>query len=277
MQGDGNGWVRGPDGARHWGRHGAAGLLLRAAAPDGAPVVLVQHRAAWSHHGGTWGLPGGARDSHESTAEAALREAREETGIAEARVAVRAQRVTSTSGGWSYTTVVADTAEPLDVHPDAESTELRWVAEAEVADLPLHPGLVASWGGLRTRRARLLLDTANVLGSRPDGWWRDRAGATARLLAGVVAALPRTAVLDDGFVWLDGVEAVLEGAARDVRVDAVTAHRAVGSGDDELVRVAGPDHLVVTADRGLIARLPECTVIGPREVLGWLAPASTDP
>jgi ADP-ribose pyrophosphatase YjhB (NUDIX family) len=42
--------------------------------------VLLQHRAPWSHQGGTWGLPGGARDSHETPEQAAVREIAEETG-----------------------------------------------------------------------------------------------------------------------------------------------------------------------------------------------------
>ena len=60
---------------------GAAGLLLRAPRPDGTPAVLLQHRAVWSHQGGTWGLPGGARDSHETPEETAVREAQEEAGL----------------------------------------------------------------------------------------------------------------------------------------------------------------------------------------------------
>ncbi|MGA9677993.1 MAG: DNA mismatch repair protein MutT, partial [Mycobacterium sp.] len=53
MHGDGDGWVVSDSGAHYWGRHGAAGLLLRAPRPDGTPAVLLQHRAAWSHQGGT--------------------------------------------------------------------------------------------------------------------------------------------------------------------------------------------------------------------------------
>ena len=68
---DGNGWVRCDLGHRHWGLDGAAGMLVYV---TGGPV-LVQQRVSWSHHGGTWGLPGGARDSHETAVSAALREA----------------------------------------------------------------------------------------------------------------------------------------------------------------------------------------------------------
>src|SRR5699024_921735 len=80
----GDGWVECRCGQRHWGRNGAAGLLLwrpsgldnRGTAPPAAPdgwvadpadyAVVLQHRALWSHHGGTWGMPGGAVDPGES-------------------------------------------------------------------------------------------------------------------------------------------------------------------------------------------------------------------
>jgi 8-oxo-dGTP diphosphatase len=39
--------------------------------------------------------------------------------------------------------------------PNRESSELRWVAEEEVADLPLHPGFAASWERLRRESASL--------------------------------------------------------------------------------------------------------------------------
>ncbi|WP_420795029.1 NUDIX domain-containing protein [Gordonia neofelifaecis] len=67
--------------------------------------MLLQHRAIWSHQGGTWGLPGGARDSHESAEQAAVREAHEEAGIIEADVAVVESIVTHRAPEWSYTTV----------------------------------------------------------------------------------------------------------------------------------------------------------------------------
>jgi 8-oxo-dGTP diphosphatase len=51
--GDGNGWVVCAAGHRHWGRFGAAGLLIS----DGFNVLL-QHRAAWTHEGDTWAVPG---------------------------------------------------------------------------------------------------------------------------------------------------------------------------------------------------------------------------
>src|SRR4051812_25472097 len=146
-------------GAAYWGLHGAAGLFLRAPRPDGSPAVLLQHRAPWSHQGGTWGLPGGARDSHETPEQAAVREAHEEAGLAADQLIVRTTVVTSTAAGshWTYTTVIADAAQQLETVPNRESSELRWVAEDEVADLPLHPGFAASWQRLREVAATIPL------------------------------------------------------------------------------------------------------------------------
>ena len=79
---DGDGMCIGPQDEHCWGVFGAAGLLLRAPAADGTPLILMQHRAEWTNAGGTWGLPGGAIDSHESPIEGALREVHEETHIA---------------------------------------------------------------------------------------------------------------------------------------------------------------------------------------------------
>jgi 8-oxo-dGTP diphosphatase len=176
---DGNGWVRCELGHRHWGRFGAAGLLAFVTAGP----VLVQRRTWWSHHGGTWGLPGGARDSHESALAAALREAAEECGVPPE--AVRPRGVfTDDHGGWSYTTVLADAENPFAVYSDDDETdEVAWVPEPAVARLDLHPGLAAHWDELRRELSpvTIIVDGANVVGSRPDGWWRDRPGAAIRL------------------------------------------------------------------------------------------------
>ncbi|BBX18989.1 NUDIX hydrolase [Mycolicibacterium duvalii] len=145
------------NGAAYWGRHGAAGLLLRAPGPDGKAAVLLQHRAPWSHQGGTWGLPGGARDSHETAEQAAIREAIEEAGLPPDQLTVRTTVVTAEVTGWTYTTVIADADELLETVPNRESAELRWVAEDAVADLPLHPGFAASWVRLRELAASIPL------------------------------------------------------------------------------------------------------------------------
>jgi 8-oxo-dGTP diphosphatase len=152
VRGDGDGFVRAGTGA-FWGLHGAAGLLLRAPRPDGSTAVLLQHRAPWSHQGGTWALPGGARDSHETPEQAAVREAHEEAGLAEDQLTVRTTVVTAVEtgphGSWTYTTVIADAPRLLETTPNRESAELRWVDVDEVNDLPLHPGFAASWERLR--------------------------------------------------------------------------------------------------------------------------------
>ena len=138
------------DGAHFWGRHGAAGLMLRAPRSDGSALVLLQHRAPWSHQGGTWALPGGARDSHETAEQAAVREANEEAGLVAEQLTVRTTVVTAEIVGrggpcWTYTTVIADAMNMLATVPNRESSELRWVPEDEVTSLPLHPGFAATW------------------------------------------------------------------------------------------------------------------------------------
>lgn len=161
MRGDGDGWVVSETGTAYWGRHGAAGLLLRAPRADGSAAVLLQHRAEWSHQGGTWGLPGGARDSHESPEEAAVREAHEEAGLFADQLVVRTTVVTVTATAsrshWTYTTVIADASEQLQTVPNRESAELRWVGEDDVDMLPLHPGFADSWQRLREVTAAIPL------------------------------------------------------------------------------------------------------------------------
>lgn len=138
--GDGNGWVHCSLGHRHWGRFGAAGLLVTSRAQ-----VLLQHRAAWTHEGDTWAVPGGARDSHEDAITAALRETAEETSLDGGDVSPFGELVDE-HGGWSYTTILARTAAPLGVEPtNAESTAIAWWPVADVTDLPLHRHFAASW------------------------------------------------------------------------------------------------------------------------------------
>jgi hypothetical protein len=120
----------------------------------------------------------------------------------------------------------------------------------------------------------LLVDAANVVGARPDGWWRDRAGATTRLLSRLAGVRGREV---DGAVVAE-VVVVVEGAARDVpAADGVRLVRAAGSGDDALaaaaaeLAAAGRAVLVVTADRGLRGRLPAATAVtGPGRLLDVL-------
>ncbi|MFZ5849972.1 MAG: NUDIX hydrolase [Actinomycetota bacterium] len=154
--GDGNGWVECRCGQRHWGRFGAAGLLLLRAGDDSCLEVLLQLRAEWTHQGGTWGLPGGARDSHEKPADSALREAWEETGVPPEAVDVLSTHVSADHGDWRYTVVIGRPRRLVDPRAaNAESSAVRWVPDHEVPALPLHPGLARSWPDLSAAARRV--------------------------------------------------------------------------------------------------------------------------
>lgn len=101
----------------------------------------------------------------------------------------------------------------------------------------------------------LVVDAANVVGSRPTGWWRDRAGAAARLHESIVSAdLERDLVV----LVLEGEAKRGHPAGREGQVQTV---HAAGSGDDAIVEqvrqhaAAGDDVVVVTADRLLRERV----------------------
>ncbi|MGD0241688.1 MAG: hypothetical protein ABSB59_15365 [Streptosporangiaceae bacterium] len=157
----------------------------------------------------------------------------------------------------------------------------------------------------------IVVDVANVMGSRPDGWWRDRAGAAVRLHTQItrLAASGRVVLPDSEVVLPDSEEApgsapafvlVLEGAARaaiarlppaasPARPDAVgpagpprpgevRVVEARGSGDDEIVAVVRElpgRRVVVTADRELRARCAGAgaEILGPGWLLGLLRDA----
>lgn len=264
----GDAWVVAPSGEKYWGRFGAAGLL----ALDPERGVLLQHRVSWSHFGDTWALPGGARHEGESARDGALRESGEEAGVPADAVRARFESVLDL-GIWSYSTLVADVTTPFEpVISDPESVALEWVALDRVDDLPLHPGFAAAWPALRTAiatRPAIVVDVANVMGSIPDGWWKDRAGAAARLLPRIAALGERgvdAEALDlSATRWFPRIAVVLEGQARaaDAAVAGLDVRTAAGEGDDEIVAVARElvvDHdpvIVVTSDRGLAARVEE--------------------
>jgi 8-oxo-dGTP diphosphatase len=286
---DGNGWTTCGTGHRHWGLHGAAGLLAYTTGGAGAPSVLLQRRSEWSHHGGTWGLPGGAMDSHESVIDAALREAAEECGIPADAVTVTGI-LRDDHGSWSYRTVIGSASEPFTVHAaSAETIEVGWVAAGDVDRLALHPGFASQWPVLlgTLQPLTIIVDAANVMGSRPDGWWRDRAGAASRLrgeLAGLavrgLAALPELLAVPALELWFPEYALVVEGAARRMAADAPRGGRvrvvaAAGSGDDAIAAMAGElpgRRLVVTADRELRGRCRSggASVTGPGWLLGLL-------
>ena len=115
----------------------------------------------------------------------------------------------------------------------------------------------------------LVVDAANVFGSRPDGWWRDRPGAADRLVGRIARAVAAGTVAGP-------VTVVLEGQARRGRAagdhGGVTVVHAPGVGDDMIAALAadlGADATVVTADRALAARVTTTggAVVGPRSLL----------
>ena len=142
---DGDGWVLCTKcQSRHWGLHGAAGLLLVRTDLE-TPCVLLQLRAAWTHGGGTWALPGGALDSHEDSVTAAAREAHEEAGIEPQHLDFKAV-FSDDHGNWRYDTVIAHTKTDAGAYEaNAESDDLRWVPVDEVGLFDLHPGLRNTW------------------------------------------------------------------------------------------------------------------------------------
>jgi len=163
--------------------------------------------------------------------------------------------------------------------------------------------------GIGGHPVTIVVDVANVMGSRPDGWWRDRAGAAARLHAGIVrlaasgrAILPDTEppgeAVTPGQAVTPGFVLVLEGAAKAAPIPAAPAPaaapgsagpgsadpvqpgevrvvRARGSGDDAIVAVVRElpgRRVVVTADRELRDRsvAAGATVLRPGWLLGQL-------
>ncbi|WP_018811338.1 hypothetical protein [Salinispora pacifica] len=120
----------------------------------------------------------------------------------------------------------------------------------------------------------LIVDAANVVGSRPDGWWRDRVGAATRLRDSLTG-LPDSGVPPELPPPVE-VVLVVEGAARGVpSVPGVRVVAAQQSGDDavvDLVTVADPQRrrVVITADRELRERVLRrgAEVRGPRWLTG---------
>jgi hypothetical protein len=88
----------------------------------------------------------------------------------------------------------------------------------------------------------LIVDGMNVIGSRPDGWWRDRRAAHRRL----VAALGELG---------EPVIVVFDGRPHDIEAPPGVEIAFAPVADDEIAARAAPGVTVVTSDRGLVARV----------------------
>ena len=133
---DAQGW-------RHWGEHGAAGLLAYHVTGD-VVRYLLQKRSLYTHGGGTWSIPGGALRRGESPADGARRETAEELGSVP-RGLRYSGIVTTDFGGWKYHTVLFRSPELFTGPGNWEAAEHRWVTATDMADLPLHPGFAAAF------------------------------------------------------------------------------------------------------------------------------------
>lgn len=292
QHGNGDGWLDCACGNQHWGIYGAAGLAV-ADEHNGTPRLLMQHRALWSHRGGTWGIPGGARDLGESSVTTALREAGEEAGVDVADVVPRASYLLD-HGTWSYATVLADVVHPFPARAtDPESVEIRWVALPDIAELPLLPAFSDALPTLRAMTGQhvvVIVDAANVVATKPfelvaKGWWRDRALATRRLRDRLATwadwrnddgGMPAAAFGLPAYRWWPRIVMVTEGSARGIGDHDVNGHVLVevidapADGDSEVVAQAasaaaqpGCVTLVATADRELRGRVE---AVGARAV-----------
>ncbi|MGW7176529.1 NUDIX domain-containing protein [Streptomyces xanthophaeus] len=104
--------------------------------PQGEVSVVMHHRAAGTDQGETWILLAGARDSHESAAQAAVREAVVESDSDAAGLHVE-RVVRDDYGGWSYDTVIAFLDRQLPARTiEGESLGLAWVRSVPGLYLP---------------------------------------------------------------------------------------------------------------------------------------------
>ncbi|WP_345439229.1 NUDIX hydrolase [Actinoallomurus vinaceus] len=288
--GDGDGWVSCDAGHRHWGRHGAAGLLLYHPGLDG-PHVLLQKRTLLSIGGGTWGILGGARHSHEDAITGALREAGEESTLDPSVVRVHGL-VGEHHGGWSYETVIASVDErPRVRRASFETAAVAWVHVDEVPRKKLFPAFADGWSRLREALVRpvLVVDAAALDGTdggRPvddaaldgtDGGRRVDGAALVRL-RDRLAALGPIADLPGAAADLSYPEIVI--AADDADVPGVDGVRvvAVPAGAEAFAELAAPgapdEHrVVVTGDpeRRRRTQAAGAAVADPGWLLGLLS------
>ena len=98
----------------------------------------------------SWGVPGGAADSHEDAVAAALREADEEAGIRPDDVDVLDVLVSADHGDWRYDLVIAAAHDGAVARvANEESDAVAWVRVDDVPAMRLHPGLALHWPAVR--------------------------------------------------------------------------------------------------------------------------------
>ena len=252
MQGDGDGWVECSLGHRHWGRFGAAGLLLHTSVdgarprPAAAPRRLVPPRRDVGH--------------------SRRRQRQPRVDAEQPHCARRRRRPVSTpTRCWctarSSTTTAAGPTPPCSPPSTARSTRCpttraRSCAGSRSTRRPAWtctPASAPPGPSLRATALHVVVDTANVVGSTPDGWWRDRRAATT------------SAARTDSPAWSPGwspcptgedavvasVTAVLEGAAR-----AAVAPSGVGSCGPTLVATTRSSAWSLTWSSSRVRRPP---------------------
>jgi 8-oxo-dGTP pyrophosphatase MutT (NUDIX family) len=141
---NGDGWSVNPNGTRGpWGQYGAAGAMLAHDDNNGTRRYLMVQRGPAISDPGKWQFPGGAIDSKETPHQGATREIVEELGFTKGALdgaMVHGEHVYSIPGGWKYTSIAATVPTMLTPdlsthHARAETSDAKWLTEAEIADL----------------------------------------------------------------------------------------------------------------------------------------------
>jgi hypothetical protein len=113
----------------------------------------------------------------------------------------------------------------------------------------------------------LIVDASNVMGARPDGWWRDRTAARIRLTVEIDEAGDElcAALLHD-----PRADVVVVHDGPEIEMQLLRVHtRFAGHADDLITELSGPGDVVVTSDRGLVGRVEArgATAVGAGRVL----------
>lgn len=149
MNVSGDGYITCSQGHLHWGKYGAAGLLVFTKGEDGLTRYLLQKRSPNVHMGGTWSTPGGAIHYGEHPVDGAKREAIEELGGEHIASLWHTTTLVNDHGGWVYYTILMKSPSAFTTGPGAdhaawESEGTAWFTAEEMQSLPLHPGFAAT-------------------------------------------------------------------------------------------------------------------------------------